>query len=100
MGEEDAANRSEKSGDSPLVRGRHPQGIAEIASNPTARREPSGQKTIALMEAAVERENMFLVLWHCLINGNDFNIFHEPPCTEPYARWCGRTGEVTSPPTR
>ena len=24
----------------------------------------------------------------------------EPPCTEPYARWCGRTGGVTLPPTR
>jgi hypothetical protein len=24
---------------------------------------------------------------------------HEPPCTEPYARWCGRTAEVIPPPT-
>src|SRR5262245_10166303 len=25
---------------------------------------------------------------------------HEPPCTDPYARWCGGTGRVTFPPTR
>ena len=24
----------------------------------------------------------------------------EPPCTEPYARWCGRTAAVRPPPTR
>jgi len=22
----------------------------------------------------------------------------EPPCTDPYARWCGRGGAVTRPP--
>ena len=25
---------------------------------------------------------------------------HEPPYTEPYVRWCGRTAGVTPPPTR
>ncbi len=27
-----------------------------------------------------------------------FNVFQEPPCTEPYARWCGRTGGARPPP--
>jgi len=26
--------------------------------------------------------------------------FIEPPCTEPFARWCGRTAGETPPPTR
>lgn len=29
-----------------------------------------------------------------------FNVPCEPPCTEPYARWCGRTGAERPPPTR
>jgi len=28
------------------------------------------------------------------------NVFHEPPNTEPYVRWCGRTGVARLPPTR
>jgi len=28
------------------------------------------------------------------------SAFHEPPCTEPYARWCGRSAGETPPPTR
>ena len=26
--------------------------------------------------------------------------YHEPPYTEPYVRWCGRTAGVIPPPTR
>ena len=36
-----------------------------------------------------------LVRWdscHRKINTGDFNVQHEPPCMEPCARWCGRTG--------
>src|SRR5947207_2112116 len=28
------------------------------------------------------------------------NLSHEPPYTEPFVRWCGRTAAVTRPPTR
>ncbi len=31
----------------------------------------------------------------CSINCEDFNVLHERPCTEPYARWGGSTREVT-----
>ena len=31
---------------------------------------------------------------------NNGTCWQEPPCTEPYARWCGRTAGVTPPPTR
>ena len=27
-------------------------------------------------------------------------LFHEPPYTEPYVRWCGRTAGLCPPPTR
>src|SRR5712691_4969357 len=34
----------------------------------------------------------------CGINGSVFSGLLEPPYTEPYVRWCGRTAEVTPPP--
>src|ERR1043166_8013651 len=36
----------------------------------------------------------------CGINGSVSSGLHEPPYTEPYVRWCGRTAGVTPPPTR
>src|SRR5882724_6083734 len=36
----------------------------------------------------------------CEINDSVSSGLHEPPYTEPYVRWCGRTAEVTPPPTR
>src|SRR5438552_6004453 len=36
----------------------------------------------------------------CWTNGFVSSLLHEPPYTEPYVRWCGRTAEVTPPPTR
>src|SRR5438876_7621942 len=36
----------------------------------------------------------------CGIKGSVSSGLHEPPYTEPYVRWCGRTAEVTPPPTR
>src|SRR5207244_13401437 len=36
----------------------------------------------------------------CGINGSVSSGLLEPPYTEPYVRWCGRTAEVTPPPTR
>ena len=30
----------------------------------------------------------------------DSRALHEPPDTEPYVRWCGRTAGLTPPPTR
>src|SRR5882762_9537237 len=38
--------------------------------------------------------------YRCGIKSSVSNGLHEPPYTEPYVRWCGRTAEVTSPPTR
>ena len=35
----------------------------------------------------------------CLIRAR-LQRLHEPPYTEPYVRWCGRTAGVTPPPTR
>src|SRR5712671_2063459 len=36
----------------------------------------------------------------CGIKGSVSSGLLEPPYTEPYVRWCGRTAEVTPPPTR
>ncbi len=30
----------------------------------------------------------------------NWHVQTEPPCTEPFARWCGRTAGATPPPTR
>ena len=43
---------------------------------------------------------MHVDLCHCLTNSENFNVLREPPYTEPYVRWCERTGEATPPPTR
>ena len=40
---------------------------------------------------------MRLDLCRCYSNENVFRTSHEPPCTEPYARWCERTGGLTAP---
>src|SRR5215212_9098856 len=37
---------------------------------------------------------------HCWNNVDASSLLYEPPYTEPYVRWCGRTAEVTPPPTR
>ena len=31
------------------------------------------------------------------MNIEDLRIPCEPPCTEPYARWCGSRGRATAP---
>ncbi|HEV7397774.1 MAG TPA: IS1595 family transposase [Pyrinomonadaceae bacterium] len=36
----------------------------------------------------------------CWSNGFVSSLLHEPPYTEPYVRWCGRTAGATPPPTR
>ena len=41
-----------------------------------------------------------VVFCHCWNNGDASSLLYEPPYTEPYVRWCGRTAEVTPPPTR
>src|SRR5437016_3392315 len=41
-----------------------------------------------------------VVFCHCWNNGSVSSLLHEPPYTEPYVRWCGRTAGVTPPPTR
>jgi hypothetical protein len=40
------------------------------------------------------------VFCHCWNNADASSLLCEPPYTEPYVRWCGRTAEVTPPPTR
>ena len=35
----------------------------------------------------------------CWSNADASSLLYEPPYTEPYVRWCGRTAEVTPPPT-
>ena len=58
----DAGNRAEMPGYSSGSSGRNPQEPVAGASSLTAIRENSGQKTKKLMEAVVERENMFRAL--------------------------------------
>src|SRR5215216_2719377 len=41
-----------------------------------------------------------VVFCHCWNNVDASSLLYEPPYTEPYVRWCGRTVEVTPPPTR
>lgn len=41
-----------------------------------------------------------VVFCHCWSNVVASSLLCEPPYTEPYVRWCGRTAEVTPPPTR
>jgi hypothetical protein len=89
-------------------RGEHGVG----ASNVTAREERPGPEGERLMEAVVARENTGTVsrrnnpslpAWvsrHCFKSVSNSTTHHEPPYTEPYVRWCGRTAGVTPPPTR
>ena len=58
----DAGNRAGMPDYSSGKRGRNPQGPVVVASRLAARREDSIQKTQTLMEAVVERENMFKAL--------------------------------------
>ena len=58
----DADSRTEMPGISSGSSGRNPQGPVGWASSLTARREHSSQKTMQLMEAVVERENMLKAL--------------------------------------
>lgn len=58
----DAGNRAGMPDYSSGSSGRNPQGPVAGASSPTARRENSRQKIQKLMEAVVERENMFKAL--------------------------------------
>src|ERR1043165_1738393 len=41
-----------------------------------------------------------VVFCHCWNNADASSLLYEPPYTPPYVRWCGRTAEVTPPPTR
>ena len=41
-----------------------------------------------------------VVFCHCWNNADASSLLCEPPYTEPYVRLCGRTAEVTPPPTR
>src|SRR3569832_2094465 len=41
-----------------------------------------------------------VVFSHCWNSVDASSLLYEPPYTEPYVRWCGRTAEVTPPPTR
>src|SRR6266496_785041 len=41
-----------------------------------------------------------VVFCHCWNTADASSLLCEPPYTEPYVRWCGRTAEVTPPPTR
>src|SRR5215217_389615 len=40
-----------------------------------------------------------VVFCHCWNSVDASSLLYEPPYTEPYVRWCGRTAEVTPPPT-
>jgi len=62
--------------------------------------DATGAQTEKLMEEVLHAENLHgdsrtgsRCFGHC---SGPF----EPPCTDPYARWCGGTGRETSPPTR
>lgn len=80
--------------------GRQSRGGQGGASRVTAKRGHSHPETRQLLEAVVERENMNWDSGRCLITCDCFNLLHEPPCTELYARWCERTGAARPPPTQ
>src|SRR5690242_17421313 len=44
--------------------------------------------------------SIVVVFCRCWSNADAFSLHYDPPYTEPYVRWCGRTAEVTPPPTR
>ncbi|MFN2514713.1 MAG: group II intron maturase-specific domain-containing protein [Pyrinomonadaceae bacterium] len=55
----------------------------------------------AHMHAAFPNPTLIVVVFcRCWSNGYASSLLHEPPYTEPFVRWCGRTAEVTPPPTR
>jgi RNA-directed DNA polymerase len=62
MRNQDAGKRAEMPGNSSGGSGRNPQGPVGCASSLTARKDASRQRTMQLMEAVVERENMFKAL--------------------------------------
>ena len=56
----------------------------------TACDEKAGDETAKLMEEVLRRGAFSM-------NIADLRIPSEPPCTEPYARWCGSRGRATAP---
>ena len=92
MGEGDSAKREER-----------PEGVMEAnggtgreqdigSQTHTACDEEAGDETAKVMEEVLRR-----VSGAFSMNIADLRIPYEPPCTEPYARWCGSRGRVTAP---
>ncbi len=68
------------------------------ASSVTARRTNSNPEGVSAPGVVVARESNFRL---CSRSSNaNRNHHYEPPYTEPYVRWCGRTADVNPPPTR
>ena len=89
----DAGNQAGMPGYSSGGSGRNPQGPVAGASNPTARKEDSRQKTQKLMEAVVERENM-LNAPHRVETNKDVQGWTESPF-KPLELFFANTGRAS-----
>src|SRR6266566_1543554 len=89
----DAGRRAEKLESHPEGSRRNGREEGLGASRVTARRETLLRRRRFVAAAVVESSC-------CCLNCAIFSGLHEPPYTEPYVRWCGRTAEVTPPTTR
>jgi hypothetical protein len=78
-------------------RGRNLRDKPAEASSTTARKGNNHPSTTQLMEAVVERSSITAQSKAACLKRR-----LEPPDTEPYVRWCGRTGRplLGTPPTR
>jgi hypothetical protein len=82
--------------------------VCQVATASERTEPPKG----VTMEEVVRRENLQKALKRVcqtasLLRGDSFPFFpvtklwlklHEPPCTDPYARWCGRAKAVKPSP--
>jgi len=81
MSETDADQTAETPEQPRRVRGGTAEGTDAAHQADTASTDPTGQPFVVK-------------------NPNAWHVETEPPCTEPFARWCGRTAGAIPPPTR
>src|SRR6266704_6320796 len=93
MTSEDAERRAEKLESHPEVA----DGIGERKAW-VRQRSRQGENALVRKRRAVVASSGRISC--CCLNCAIFSGLHEPPYTEPYVRWCGRTAAVTPPPTR
>ncbi len=93
MTSEDAERRAEKLESHPEVA----NGIGERKAW-VRQRSRQGENTLLRSRRALQTAEVEFSC--CCRKCAIFSGLHEPPYTEPFVRWCGRTAAVTPPPTR